>query len=188
MTDIETKNSQDLEELLAFQETDVLESQEQDQEELPNEEPQILTIEDVCDFTSLLQNLAESDLDLNACQYALAKFSAALIRLHNTICSEITMLESYQMDYLQDINSRKTRGLRDLETALKEVSAFNHEEIHAYLAQALAFLQTDLNRNGELLKMHLDAAGEFAAILEAAFQEKETDGTYGPYSTNIELK
>lgn len=100
----------------------------------------------------------------------------ALTRLEEVISEETTALEARHSIDLQEFNRRKSRSLLELTRIIRGLPANVMDD---GLHQRLDRLRLGLNRNKELLRIHLAAAQEIAEVLAGAIGEAESDGTYG---------
>ncbi len=115
---------------------------------------------------------------------AVARFTAAVNSLEEVVDYETEALEKNQNPNFNDINARKTRGLRDLNQSMEEVAKYMNDMVKTELEILLRGLATKLERNSELLKVHLEAVSELSQMIQDAARQQETDGTYDPYSVN----
>lgn len=115
---------------------------------------------------------------------AVARFTAAVSSLEDVVDYETEALEKNQNPNFNDINARKTRGLRDLNQSMEEVAKYMNDMVKTELETLLRGLATKLERNSELLKVHLEAVSELSQMIQDAARQQETDGTYDPYSVN----
>lgn len=115
---------------------------------------------------------------------AVARFTAAVSSLEDVVDYETEALEKNQNPNFNDINARKTRGLRDLNQSMEEVAKYMNDMVKTELEILLRGLATKLERNSELLKVHLEAVSELSQMIQDAARQQETDGTYDPYSVN----
>jgi len=105
-----------------------------------------------------------------------AGLRTAIDRLAAAIAEENTRLEAGGTVSVEDTVQKKSR-------ALLEVTRFSRAAaagLDPALSRRLADLRTALQRNEELLAMHLRAAREVAAIVGAAIAREDWDGTYEP--------
>ncbi|MHC5308389.1 flagellar protein FlgN [Bartonella sp. LJL80] len=120
-------------------------------------------------------------------ELALTKFTAAITSLEEVVDYETSVLESNENPDYNDINARKTRGLRDLNHSMGEVARYMNDMVETKVEMLLGGLQKKLERNSELLKIHLEAVSELSQMMQAAARAQETDGTYDPFSLNAGL-
>ncbi|WP_412057553.1 flagellar protein FlgN [Bartonella sp. DGB2] len=120
-----------------------------------------------------------------ASEFAMQKFAAAIEGLGEVVDYESDILESNGNPDYNKINARKTRGLRDLNQAMGEVSVYLNDNMEESIARLLQGLQKKLERNSDLLKIHLEAVSELSQMMQMAVRSEETDGTYDPFSVKI---
>jgi flagellar biosynthesis/type III secretory pathway chaperone len=99
----------------------------------------------------------------------------ALTRLEEVISEETMALEARHSIDLQEFNRRKSRSLLELTRIIRGLPTNIMDD---GLRQRLDRLRLGLNRNKELLRIHLAAAQEIAEVLAGAIGEAESDGTY----------
>ncbi|ALE02982.1 flagellar protein FlgN [Bartonella ancashensis] len=124
------------------------------------------------------------DNELIGREWAITKFMAAVKGLAEVVDYESNMLESHGKPDYEEVNLRKTRGLRDLNQSMKDVVRYMDPEVESDIAHALADLQVKLQRNSELLQTNLEAVRELSQIMQMAARAEETDGTYDPALVN----
>src|SRR5262249_44758112 len=107
---------------------------------------------------------------------AVGALTAALGRLEDVISEETRALEARHSLDLQDFNLRKSRSLLEL---TRIVRALPPSLLDDGLRVRIDRLRNGLNRNKELLRIHLSAAQEIAEVLASAITDAESDGTYG---------
>ncbi|GGF47969.1 hypothetical protein GCM10007301_04100 [Azorhizobium oxalatiphilum] len=105
---------------------------------------------------------------------AMASLLSSLDRLETVVDQETDALAARKPIDLQDINRRKSRSLLELSRAAR----FLPETVEPELQDRLLGLKRKLQRNCEVLSMHLDAAREISTILNGALRAAESDGTY----------
>lgn len=98
-------------------------------------------------------------------------------RLEDLIDEETAALRSNRSPDLREFNNRKSQALLELSRVTRVVGNLT---IDGELADRLAVLQQKLETNRGLIKMHLDAVREIAALVSGSIQEAESDGTYTP--------
>lgn len=105
-------------------------------------------------------------------------FLAIIAQAEELLDYEIESLQSQKLPDFTAINTKKIRVLRDLEEA-KEV-LLNMEDRHYqdYAIEKLARLKPKLERDQELLKMHLDAVSDLVEVIKSSVKNAEADGTY----------
>ncbi|MGU3496922.1 hypothetical protein ACLBXM_23000 [Xanthobacteraceae bacterium A53D] len=104
----------------------------------------------------------------------LASLMSSLDRLEAVVDQETAALEARQSLDLEDINRRKSRSLLELSRAVRNLP----EKVEPDLQERLDNLRKKLQRNCEVLSMHLDAAREISSILNGALRAADSDGTY----------
>lgn len=115
---------------------------------------------------------------------ALARFAAVVSSLEEVVDYETSALEKNENPDYNLINFRKTRGLRDLNQSMSEVARYFDDVVETKVETLLGELKKKLERNSELLKIHLEAVGELSEMMQEAARERETDGTYDQFSVN----
>ncbi|ATO57644.1 flagellar protein FlgN [Bartonella sp. 1-1C] len=116
--------------------------------------------------------------------WAMTKFNAAIKGLAEVVDYESNMLENHGAPDYEEINLRKTRGLRDLNKSMNDVKRYMDQDIEIEVQTLLTDLQEKLNRNSELLRIHLEAVRDLSQIIQVAVRAEETDGTYNPVLVN----
>ncbi len=104
----------------------------------------------------------------------LASLISSLDRLESVIDQETAALEARLPIDLQEMNRRKSRSLLELSRAVRVLP----ERPDPDLQDRVTGLRRKLQRNCEVLAMHLDAAREISTILNGALRAAESDGTY----------
>lgn len=122
--------------------------------------------------------------DPGARDIALTRFAAVIKSLEEVVVDETTALESNQNPDYNNINSRKTRGLRDLNQSLSDVARYFDDVVENQVETLLGGLKEKLVRNSELLQIHLEAVSEISQLMQDAERKQETDGTYDPFTIN----
>ncbi|KEG18339.1 hypothetical protein [Bartonella bacilliformis] len=122
--------------------------------------------------------------DLIGRDWAITKFMTAVKGLVEVVEYESTMLESHGTPDYEEVNLRKTRGLRDLNQSMKDVARYMDSNVETEVANVLSDLQVKLHRNSELLQTHLEAVRELSQIVQMAARAEDTDGTYDPILVN----
>ncbi|WP_102830536.1 flagellar protein FlgN [Bartonella bovis] len=122
--------------------------------------------------------------DLIGRDWAITKFMAAVKGLTEVVDYESNMLESHGIPDYEEVNLRKTRGLRDLNQSMKDVMRYMDQDVASKVESLLSDLQEKLLRNSELLQVHLEAVKELSQIMQTAVRAEETDGTYDPVLVN----
>ncbi len=115
---------------------------------------------------------------------ALARFAAVVNALEEVVDYETSALEQHQNPDYNDINARKARGLRDLNQSMTEVARYFDDSVENKVETLLNGLKKKLERNSQLLKIHLEAVTELSQMMQNAAREQETDGTYDPFTVN----
>lgn len=115
---------------------------------------------------------------------ALARFAAVVNSLEEVVDYETGALEKHENPDFNDINARKARGLRDLNLSMADVGRYFDDVVESKVEALLGGLQKKLERNSELLKMHLEAVTELSQMMQETAREQETDGTYDPFTVN----
>lgn len=100
-----------------------------------------------------------------------------LTRLEEIIDQETTALRGRGAIDLKAFNDRKMQALLDLSRLLKQIGSLKGD---AVLAKRLGEVQSKLEVNRAILKMHLEAVREISTTLATAIQDSESDGTYSP--------
>lgn len=104
-----------------------------------------------------------------------ALLEAAMRRLEETVDMETAALRNRQPIDLNEFNTRKNQGLLELDRALRMLGgAQPSESMLAHLGR----LHRKLDVNREVLKIHLEAVREVAAIIAEAMRSADSDGTY----------
>jgi hypothetical protein len=99
----------------------------------------------------------------------------AVARLEDVLDQETAALRARGAVDLKSFNNRKSHGLLDLSRALR---VYEGTEPEAALRARLAGLRAKLDENSRVLKIHLDAVREIAAVIADAIRDAESDGTY----------
>lgn len=115
---------------------------------------------------------------------ALARFAAVVNSLEEVVDYETGALEKHENPDYNDINARKARGLRDLNQSITDVARYFDNVVETKVETLLGGLKKKLERNSELLKIHLEAVTELSQMMQDAAREQETDGTYDPFTVN----
>lgn len=115
---------------------------------------------------------------------ALARFVAVVNSLEEVVDYETGALEKHENPDYNDINARKARGLRDLNQSITDVARYFDDVVETKVETLLGGLKKKLERNSELLKIHLEAVTELSQMMQDAAREQETDGTYDPFTVN----
>lgn len=96
-------------------------------------------------------------------------------RLEEVVDEETAALAARGSIDLGEFNRRKSRSLLELTRISRAVSG---RVLGADLGLRLSQVGDKLERNQELLRMHLAAAQEVAGLISDALREAESDGTY----------
>ncbi|WP_455479137.1 flagellar protein FlgN [Bartonella sp. B23] len=118
--------------------------------------------------------------------WAMTKFVAAVKGLAQVVDYESNMLESSGVPDYEEINLCKIRGLRDLNKSIGDMKRYMNKDIEDEVESLLADLQEKLNRNSELLQMHLDAVNDLSQAVQISSRTKETDSIEDSVSVNAE--
>ncbi|WP_245263391.1 hypothetical protein [Azorhizobium doebereinerae] len=103
-----------------------------------------------------------------------ASLISSLDRLEQVVDQETAALEARRAIDLNEVNRLKSRSLLELSRAVRHLP----ERIEPELQGRLSELKRKLQRNCEVLAMHLQAAREISTILNGALRAAESDGTY----------
>lgn len=103
-----------------------------------------------------------------------ASLISSLDRLEQVIDQETAALEARSALDLNEVNRLKSRSLLELSRAVRHLP----ERVEPELQGRLSELKRKLQRNCEVLAMHLQAAREISTILNGALRAAESDGTY----------
>lgn len=122
--------------------------------------------------------------DPGAHRLAMQKFVVAVRALEDVIDHETGLLEQHQNPDFSDVNARKARGVRVLNQTMTDLAKFIDDDTRHEVETLLATLHGKLARNAQVLKIHLEAVGELAEMMQSAVEAQETDGTYNPFSLN----
>jgi hypothetical protein len=99
----------------------------------------------------------------------------AVVRLTAIVEQETAALRSRAPTDLSESNNRKSQGLLELDQALRLLDGGQpSEDVKA----AMRVLRQKLDVNHDVLKTHLAAVREVAAIIAEAIRSVESDGTY----------
>jgi len=98
-------------------------------------------------------------------------------RLEEVVDLETAALKGRRAVDLREFNNRKSQGLLDLSRCLRLFQGVAPSK--SALAR-LAGLRVKLDLNRDVLKLHLEAVREVAAVLSDAIRDAESDGTYSP--------
>lgn len=106
---------------------------------------------------------------------AFAALVGALDRIEEVVDLETEALSQGRDADLADLARRKSHCLLELTRISRAVPRENVDRI---VTDRLASLRGKLERNQDVLQIHLNAAQEIARVLTAALGEAESDGTY----------
>jgi len=106
---------------------------------------------------------------------ALAGLLGAIARTEELIDLETRSLEKDTPIDLQELGRRKTQALLELTRLARAVPDGAGDRS---LADRLDAFRAKLERNAELLKLHLAAVREVATVIANALHDAEWDGTY----------
>jgi hypothetical protein len=99
----------------------------------------------------------------------------AVRRLEDVVEQETAALRNRAPIDLNEFNHRKNQGLLELDRALRLLNgAPPSDEVKG----GLRMLRRKLDENREVLKTHIEAVREVAAIIAEAIRGAESDGTY----------
>lgn len=108
-------------------------------------------------------------------QAVFAQVISAISRLETVVDAETELLSGGESIDLRDITARKSRGLYDLNKALRKLGDRADAE---RLEAPMRGLRDRLERNQAVLSNHLKAVGELAELMRRAVEMDEADGTY----------
>ena len=100
---------------------------------------------------------------------------ATIERLEQIIDQETRELKQNKAVDLRDFNHRKSQGLLELTRSMRGLGSAG---IGKGVQAGLARLRGKLDANLSLLRLHLTAAQEVAALISRVIQDEESDGTY----------
>lgn len=109
---------------------------------------------------------------------ALATLNGLLDRLEETLEEETRALAHRRSLDFEEINRRKSRSLLELTRAIRSLPDAPDGARQGGLAGRLSRLRAGLEANQDMLRLHLSAAQEIAALLGREMGEAESDGTY----------
>jgi len=107
-----------------------------------------------------------------------AAFLNVISRLEEILDLETEMLKQHRPIVLHDFNHKKSHGLLELSRAMDAIRALDRSSFDFDARTPLAGLRVKLESNLSMLRTHLHAVGEIAAIIARAIQDHESDGTY----------
>jgi hypothetical protein len=100
---------------------------------------------------------------------------SAIDRIEEVVRIETTGLDTNAAVDFQDLNRRKSQCLLEL-TRISRV--LPREGVDEALLSRISALREQLQKNQELLQVHLSATQEISRVLTVALGEAESDGTY----------
>lgn len=103
------------------------------------------------------------------------RVETAIFRLTAAIDEETAELQQNKIKSLQQFHERKSKGLLELNRAMKLVG---DTPISDTLNQQLKLLRQKLVQNQSTLDRHLTAVKEISTIISNAIRESQSDGTY----------
>ena len=106
---------------------------------------------------------------------AAGSIATILARLEEAVDDETAGLRADPRYDLRTSNARKSRHLYELNRAMKGMGPTDLGGQHR---EALQRLRNRLDENEMVLKAHLGAVGEVAALLQDVIERHEADGTY----------
>jgi hypothetical protein len=103
---------------------------------------------------------------------------ASLKRLEATVAAETEALIAHRSIDQDAVNRRKSQSLLELTRLTR---GLDPEGVEPELAAELTRLRRTLQRNQEVVGLHLRAVEEISSVINDAIQYAESDGTYsGP--------
>ena len=107
-----------------------------------------------------------------------AAFVSTIERLEQVIDLETKVLNEHKSADLREFNYRKSHGLLELNRAILALGDMaSTEEVR----QCLTGLRAKLDKNRLVLRTHLQAVQEIAAIITRVIEEDDSDGTYSAF-------
>jgi len=120
--------------------------------------------------------------DSNPQMKQIHKLQTALRQISDVIDDETQALTTHAKPDFQDIKAKKARGLQALTLLLEEIQPeLLDEDCKRDIQAQLDQLQSKLERNKQLLQIHMEAVDELVEMINAAAHAQETDGTYDPF-------
>lgn len=104
-----------------------------------------------------------------------ASLHSVIGRIEETIAAETAAIRSDPAFDLKASNARKSRGLYELNKAIRATRPEDLDDTHR---AGLERLREKLKENETAILAHLNAVGEVAALIQNAIQRAEADGTY----------
>jgi len=98
-------------------------------------------------------------------------------RLEDLVDEETSALRAHKATDLRDFNNRKSQALLELSRVARMVGS---GPLDLDLRDRLGVLHAKLETNRGVIKMHLDAVREIAAVVSGSIQDSQSDGTYSP--------
>lgn len=109
----------------------------------------------------------------------LAAFVSAIERLEQVIDVETRILREHKSADLSEFNHRKSHGLLELNRSIRALGdAAASEDVRRHLAR----LRAKLEKNRSVLRIHLQAVREIAAIITRVIEDDDSDGTYSAFA------
>ena len=106
-------------------------------------------------------------------------FVSAIERLEQVIDLETKILHEHKSADLREFNHRKSHGLLELNRAIRALGDMaSTEDVRLHLAG----LRAKLEKNRSVLRTHLQAVREIAAIITRVIEEDDSDGTYSAFA------
>ncbi|MBA8879825.1 hypothetical protein FHW16_003544 [Phyllobacterium myrsinacearum] len=102
----------------------------------------------------------------------------AIKRLEEVVERETQLLLDGETIDLAEINSHKSRGLRDFNKAMNKAAKTAGIPALKSLQPVLDALRQKLDRNCDAIKLHLRAVTELTGLIRDALETQEADGTY----------
>ena len=121
--------------------------------------------------------MAQSSQSASAAPFA--AFVSAIERLEQVIDLETKILREHKSADLREFNHRKSYGLLELNRALRALGDMAlREDVRLHLAG----LRAKLEKNRSVLRVHLQAVREIAAIITRVIEDDDSDGTYSAFA------
>lgn len=108
----------------------------------------------------------------------LEAFLSTVARLERILDRETAMLKGRQIAAMHDFNHDKSYGLLELSRTMAAMRSQDPSTFEVAARASLTSLRGKLEANLAVLRMHLTAVSEVAAIIMRAIHEHESDGTY----------
>lgn len=103
---------------------------------------------------------------------------ASLKRLEATVTAETEALLAHRPLDQDAANRRKSQSLLELTRLTRDLDA---DRIAPEVAHQLVRVRSALERNQEVVGLHLRAVEEISGIVSGAIREAESDGTYSSF-------